>query len=73
MPCINSPTAFKLELLAFHFKASYKEVFFAGDIGGQIGLFVGASALTFFEFIDCFFMCIHARFFEIFRPRETQL
>eukprot|EP00795_Rhopilema_esculentum_P012244 gene12244-2879_t len=54
-------------------KPSYDLLVFLGDIGGQIGLFVGASVLTFFEFIDCFLMCIHARFFEIFRPRETQL
>eukprot|EP00794_Sanderia_malayensis_P005607 gene5607-6297_t len=46
-------------------KPTYDLLVFLGDIGGQIGLFVGASVLTFFEFVDCFVMCIYSRFFQV--------
>ena len=46
---------------------SYDFAFFLGDIGGQIGFFVGAGAMSYFELIDCFGMMFHSKFFERFR------
>ena len=42
---------------------------FSGDIGGQIGLFIGAGAMSYFEFIDCLGLIIYAKFFESFKPK----
>ena len=39
----------------------------SGDVGGQIGLFIGAGAMSYFEFVDCFALVIYARFFQSFK------
>ena len=43
---------------------SYDTQTWLGDVGGTIGLFVGAGAMTYFEFIDCIGMVIHTWLFE---------
>eukprot|EP00794_Sanderia_malayensis_P005438 gene5438-6117_t len=48
---------------------SYDLMVLLGDIGGQLGLFLGSSVLTYVEFFDCLIMVIYTRFFEIFRTR----
>jgi len=42
-----------------------------GDVGGQIGLFIGAGAMSYFEFIDCLALVIYAQFFQSFKPSPT--
>lgn len=44
---------------------------FLGDIGGQLGLFLGSSVLTYIEFLDCFVMVIYTKFFAIFSKKPT--
>ncbi|XP_057315804.1 acid-sensing ion channel 1B-like [Hydractinia symbiolongicarpus] len=44
-------------------KPSYDMFEFLGDIGGQVGLFVGAGVMSYFELIDCFCLVIHTYFF----------
>ena len=45
-------------------KPGYDLPLFLGDIGGQVGLFVGASALSYFEVVDCLGMIIYSMMFE---------
>ena len=45
-------------------KPSYDTLVWLGDVGGTIGLFVGAGVMTYFEFIDCLMMVVHTLFFE---------
>ncbi|NP_001296594.1 acid-sensing ion channel 1-like isoform X1 [Hydra vulgaris] len=45
-------------------KPSYNTLLWLGDVGGQIGLFIGAGVMSYFEFIDCLAMVIYTRFFE---------
>ena len=35
-----------------------------GDIGGQIGLFIGAGIITYLEILDCVVMVFYSKFFE---------
>ena len=37
---------------------------FPGDVGGQIGLFIGAGVLTYVELFDCFCMVVYTIFYE---------
>lgn len=41
-------------------------IFFPGDIGGQLGLFLGTSILTYMEFFDLLAMVIYTKYFEKF-------
>ena len=50
---------------------SYDTLVWLGDIGGQIGLFIGAGAMSYFEFLDCLAMVIYARFFQNFKEAKT--
>ena len=45
---------------------SYDTLVWLGDIGGQIGLFIGAGAMSYFEFIDCLALVIYTKFFQKF-------
>ena len=45
-------------------KPGYDLPLFLGDIGGQMGLLVGASTLSYFEVMDCLAMMIYSLFFE---------
>lgn len=47
-------------------------LFQLGDVGGQIGLFIGAGAMSYFELIDCLFLVIYARFFKSFGGNEDE-
>lgn len=42
-----------------------------GDIGGQIGLFIGAGVMSYFEFVDCLLLVIYARFAQSFKTKPT--
>lgn len=46
---------------------SYDTLVWLGDIGGQIGLFIGAGAMSYFEFIDCLALVIYAKFLQKFK------
>eukprot|EP00794_Sanderia_malayensis_P005315 gene5315-5984_t len=48
---------------------SYDLKILLGDIGGQLGLFLGSSVLTYLEIVDCLFMLVYTKYFEIFLPR----
>ncbi|NP_001296668.1 acid-sensing ion channel 5-like [Hydra vulgaris] len=48
-------------------KPSYDLLSWLGDIGGQIGLFVGSSAMSYFEFLDCLIMIIYAKYFKQYK------
>ncbi|XP_047135886.1 acid-sensing ion channel 1 isoform X1 [Hydra vulgaris] len=48
-------------------KPSYDTLVWLGDIGGQIGLLIGAGAMSYFEFIDCLFLVIYNQFFKTYR------
>ena len=52
-------------------KPSYDTLVWLGDVGGTIGLFIGAGVLSYFEFIDCIGMVIHTAFFEKFTKQAT--
>lgn len=45
---------------------SYDTQTWLGDIGGQIGLFIGAGAMSYFEFLDCLALVLYAKFFQRF-------
>ncbi|NP_001296667.1 acid-sensing ion channel 1-like [Hydra vulgaris] len=47
-------------------KPSYETLVWLGDIGGQIGLFIGAGVMSYFEFLDCLAIVIYTRFFQKF-------
>ena len=34
------------------------------DVGGQLGLFLGSSLLTYVEFLDCLAMVVYTRYFH---------
>ena len=44
-------------------KPSYDLHAFLGDIGGQVGLFVGAGVMSYFEIIDGLIMMLYAQFY----------
>ena len=44
--------------------------FTVGDVGGQIGLFIGAGAMSYFEVIDALALVIYARFFKRFTEED---
>ncbi|XP_065071439.1 acid-sensing ion channel 1B-like [Rhopilema esculentum] len=44
---------------------SYDKLDFLADIGGQLGLFLGSSALTYMEFIDCLVMIIYTKYISV--------
>ena len=44
----------------------------SGDVGGQIGLFIGAGAMSYFELVDCLFLVIYARFFKSFGKEDDE-
>ncbi|XP_057307249.1 acid-sensing ion channel 1C-like [Hydractinia symbiolongicarpus] len=48
---------------------SYDLMIFLGDIGGQLGLFLGTSILTYIEFFDVLAMIIYTKYFEIFKAK----
>ena len=48
---------------------SYDTQTWLGDIGGQIGLFIGAGAMSYFEFVDCLALVIYTKFFERFSAK----
>ena len=50
---------------------TYDLMVFFGDIGGQLGLFLGASILTYVEFLDLFIMLIYTKYFERFTRKDT--
>ena len=54
--------------------SDYGKVFNSlGDVGGQIGLFVGASVLSYFQFLDCITLIIYAKFFQTFKPQTDDV
>ncbi|XP_066920287.1 acid-sensing ion channel 1C-like [Clytia hemisphaerica] len=46
---------------------SYDTMILLGDIGGQLGLFLGTSILTYLEFFDFLAMIIYTKYFEIYK------
>jgi len=48
---------------------SYDLKVLLGDIGGQLGLFLGSSLLTYVEFFDCMLMVIYTKYFEVLLPK----
>eukprot|EP00795_Rhopilema_esculentum_P012217 gene12217-2846_t len=52
---------------------SYDLMVLLGDIGGQLGLFLGSSVLTYIEFFDFFAMVIYTRFFEVFKRSPSRV
>nr|CAL36112.1 hydra Na channel 3 [Hydra vulgaris] len=50
-------------------KPNYDTLVWLGDVGGQIGLFIGAGVMSYFEFIDCLAMILYTRFFEKFTTK----
>ncbi|NP_001296656.1 acid-sensing ion channel 1-like [Hydra vulgaris] len=48
-------------------KPNYDTLVWLGDVGGQIGLFVGAGVMSYFEIIDCLVLIIYTRFFQKFK------
>ncbi|XP_057307360.1 acid-sensing ion channel 1C-like [Hydractinia symbiolongicarpus] len=48
---------------------SYDMLVWLGDIGGQIGLFIGAGVMSYFEFVDCLLLVIFARFAQSFKTK----
>jgi len=52
-------------------KPSYSLFSLLGNIGGLLGLFLGSSVLTYFEFLDCFAMFMYTKFFAIFTMKPT--
>lgn len=50
-----------LEVCAFYTKTFITDSFVAGDIGGNMGLFLGCSLLTLFEFVDLLWNFIESR------------
>jgi len=52
---------------------SYGTLVWLGDVGGQIGLFIGAGAMSYFEFIDCIALMIYARFFQSFKQKPIEV
>ncbi|XP_065648616.1 acid-sensing ion channel 1C [Hydra vulgaris] len=47
---------------------SYDLMILLGDIGGQFGLFLGSSIITYVEFFDFFAALIYTKYFRIFKP-----
>lgn len=41
-----------IEIVELHINAIYFPFLFLGDIGGSLGLFIGASVMTLFEIFD---------------------
>ena len=63
-----------MKLLFSHFQLAncvlmYPLFAISGDIGGQLGLFLGSSLLTYVEFFDCILMVIYTKYFEVLLPR----
>ena len=52
--------------IKFHSQYNVDTIFMfsLGDVGGQIGLMVGAGAMSYFEFLDCFILIIYTWFFR---------
>ena len=48
---------------------SYDLMLLLGDIGGQLGLFLGTSILTYMEFFDLLAMVIYTKYFEKFTKK----
>ena len=49
---------------------SYDLMVLLGDVGGQLGLFLGTSILTFMEFFDLVVMVIYTKYFEQFSKKD---
>ena len=49
---------------------SYDLMVLLGDIGGQLGLFLGTSILTFMEFFDLVAMIVYTKYFEQFTKED---
>ncbi|XP_066910429.1 acid-sensing ion channel 1C-like isoform X2 [Clytia hemisphaerica] len=49
---------------------SYDTLEWLGDVGGQIGLFIGAGAMSYFEVIDALALVVFARFFKRFTDED---
>eukprot|EP00794_Sanderia_malayensis_P005606 gene5606-6296_t len=49
---------------------SYDAIVLLGDIGGQLGLFLGSSVLTYLEFFDCLAMVIYTKYFNRYRGKH---
>lgn len=52
---------------------SYGTLVWLGDIGGQIGLFIGAGAMSYFEFLDCLALVIYSKFFQKIAEPEKEV
>ena len=50
---------------------TYDLMVLLGDIGGQLGLFLGTSILTYMEFFDLIAMIIYTKYFERFTMEQT--
>lgn len=47
--------------------------FVAGDVGGQIGLFIGAGVLSYFEFLDCIALVVYTKYFQTFKNKNEDV
>ena len=52
---------------------SYDLMVLVSDIGGQLGLFLGTSILTYAEFFDLIIMVIYTKYFERFTRRDIRV
>ncbi|XP_070623071.1 acid-sensing ion channel 2-like [Erythrolamprus reginae] len=53
-------------------RKAYEVAALLGDIGGQMGLFIGASILTILEVFDYIYELIKEKLFDLFGPEEEE-
>jgi len=50
---------------------SYDHFKLIGDVGGQLGLLLGASVLTLVEFVDLFFFTLYHQLLRLYRRNRN--
>lgn len=45
---------------------------FLGDMGGEIGLMLGASLLTFVEFVDLILFLLYHQFLRLYKRKKNE-